>query len=166
VDPFAELPDGTPVDPNMRAAYGEALLEHEVGRGAAPPNPFDTGDAEAFLRWLAEPWEGPPGFPEVSRYLVGMHTRLDWVYGSYKEVPGEDAERYLRWLRDAIERGDIDVPHRWLPPPMPPPPDPAFLELEGRNRDLVEALESHRNSLTWRLTAPLRSVAARARRRQ
>jgi hypothetical protein len=163
---FERLADGTPVDANMRAVYAEGLLQHEAGNGAAPPNPFDDGDAEGFLRWLAEPWEGQDdAFPAVSRYLVGLHTRLDWVYGSFKEVPGADAERYLRWLPEAVERGDLHLPECWVPPPVPPPPDPAFLELEDRYRDLLSALESQRNSLSWRVTAPLRRAAAIVRRR-
>jgi hypothetical protein len=150
----------------MRTVYAEALLQHEAGRGQAPPNPFDDGDAEGFLRWLDEPWEGQDeAFPAVSRYLVGLHTRLDWVYGSFKAVPGADAERYLRWLPEAVERGDVDLPERWVPPPGPPGGDPALLELEDRYRDLLAALEEHRSSLSWRVTAPLRRAAALTRRR-
>ena len=164
--PFERLADGTPVDSNMRAVYAEALLRHEAGGGDAPPNPFGDGDAESFLRWLDEPWECEDDrYPAVSRYLVGFHTRFDWVYGSFKDVPGADAERYLRWLPEAVERGDVELPERWVPPPIPPPPDPAFLELEDRYRDLLAALQAHRSSLTWRVTAPLRRAAALARRR-
>ena len=166
VAPFERLADGTPLDPNMRTVYAEALLRHEAGNGEAPPNPFDDGDAEGFLRWLDEPWEGQDkGFPAVSRYLVGLHTRLDWVYGSFKDVPGADAERYLRWLPEAVERGDVDLPERWVPPPAPPGPDPALQELEDRYRDLLAALEEHRSSRSWRVTAPLRRAATLARRR-
>jgi hypothetical protein len=166
--PYDRLADGTAVDGNMRVAYLEALLRHEAGEGEAPPNPFDNGDAEGFLRWLAEPWEGHDNvFPEVSRYLVGLHTRFDWVYGSFKEVPGADAERYLRWLPDAVERGDIEIPARWTPDrgQFPPLPNPPLEELERRYRDLLRTIDSQRNSRSWRATAPLRRAAALTRRR-
>ena len=103
----------------------------------------------------------------VSRYLVGVHMRFDWVYGSFKEVPGADAERYLRWLPDAVERGDIDIPARWTPDrdQVPPAPNPPLEELERRYRDLLHTIQSQRNSRSWRVTAPLRRAAALARRR-
>jgi hypothetical protein len=164
---YERLPDGTPVDANMRTAYLEALLRHEAGEGGAPPNPFDDGDAEGFLRWLDEPWEGPAGSPGVSRYLVGLHTRFDWVYGSFKNVPGADAERYLRWLPDAVERGDVEIPARWVPSrdALPPVPNPPLEALERGYRDLLRTIEAHRNSRSWRVTAPLRRAAAIVRRR-
>jgi hypothetical protein len=161
------LPDGTEIDQNMRVAYAEALLRWEAGEAEEPPNPLADGDAEGFLRWLEEPWPDPPGFPEVSRYLVGFHARFDWVYGAFKEVPGADAERFLRWVPEAIERGDLELPERWIPDvsnlPDPPPP-PAEVELQEQYRDLLAVLESERASLSWRVTAPLRRAAEMARR--
>ena len=87
VGPFERLADGTPVDPNMRAVYAEALLRHEAGMGEAPPNPFGDGDADEFLRWLEEPWGGQDDEFPVSRYLVGFHTRFDWVTGRSRRFP-------------------------------------------------------------------------------
>jgi hypothetical protein len=191
--PYDTLPDGTPVDLQMRAAYGEALLEHEAGRAPKPPNPFDDGHCERFLAWLREPVEGPPGGAPVPRYLLAIHTRLAWVWGSFKEVPGADAERYLAWLPDAVRAGDLDVPEQWLPEPAPPEIDPYAAHLEERCRELEthrDRLEAHRDGLvahrdqlearcreltrevdvfrssrSWRLTLPLRSAVRVARRR-
>jgi hypothetical protein len=163
--PYERLGDGTPVDVQMRVAYGEALLEHEAGQGPAPPDPFEDGDVEGFLRWLEEPAEGPPGAPPVSRYLLALHTRLAWVWGNFKEVPGRDTERFLAWLPDAVRVGDIDLPDRWVPEPPPPPEDPVPI-LEERYRDLLDVIESFRTSRSWRLTAPLRSAGKLARRRR
>jgi hypothetical protein len=165
--PYDTLPDGTEIDPNMRTAYLEALLGFEAGEGPEPPNPFLDGEAEAFLGWLDEPWESSGGVPSVSRYLIGLHTRFDWVYGSFKEVPGEDSERLLRWLPDAVDRGDIEIPERWVPAreALPPAPNPPLEELQRQYRDLLQTLESLRTSRSWRATEPLRRAAARARRR-
>jgi hypothetical protein len=163
--PYERLGDGTPVDPQMRVAYGEALLQHEAGRGPAPPNPFHDGDDEGFVGWLEEPVEGPPGTPPVSRYLLAVHTRLPWVWGSFKELPGQDGERFLAWLPDAVRVGDLDLPERWVPEPPPPPEDPVAI-LEDRYSDLLEVIDSFRTSRSWRLTAPLRTAGSLARRRR
>jgi hypothetical protein len=184
VSPFERLDDGTAVDANMRVAYANALISFEAGRegegeGEAPPNPFSDGDHAGFLEWLAESVpEGDGGGgrgggagPPVSRYLVGLHTRLNWVYGLFKHVPGEDAERFLVWLPEAVDRGEIDVPERWLPPRAAPgtSADPAVAVLQRQYRELAQALDTHRRSVSWRITAPLRAAGSlfrRARRRR
>ncbi len=167
VSPYERLADGTLVDDNMRAAYGEALLQHEAGRGPQPPNPFHDGDVEGWLRWLGEPPEEAAGERPVSRYLLGLHGRLQWVYGAFREVPGRDAGAFLDWLPAAARDGRLDVPARWLPPepaPAPPEPDPALLELQAEYRELLRTVQSYRASRSWRLTAPLRRLGALRRR--
>jgi hypothetical protein len=163
VSPFDVLPGGLDVDVNMRAAYAEALLQHEAGRGTPPPNPLRSGDVESWLRWLSEPVEGPPGSRPVSRYLVGLHTRERWVYESFNDVPGRDAEAFLDWLPEAVGRGHLDVPPRFLPPPPPPRVDPAVAALEERCDDLERRVAYYTGTLSWRLTAPLRRAAAALR---
>jgi hypothetical protein len=173
VSPYDVLPGGVRVDANMRTAYGEALLQHEAGRGPAPPNPFDDGDVAGWLAWLAEPTDAAPDSPPVSRYLLGLHTREWWIYWSFSDVPGRDAERFVQWLPGAARRGEVEVPERWVPPD-PPRVDPAaelaerVAAVEAHYRDVLAAVEdSYRNSRSWRLTAPLRRIAAvlRAARR-
>jgi len=163
VSPFDVLSGGIRVDPVMRAAYAEAILEHEAGRGPAPPNPLRSGDAEGWLRWLDEPAEGPTGPAPVSRYLVGLHTRERWVYESFNDVPGRDAGAYLDWLPGAVDRGDLDIPPRWLPPAPPPRVDAAIAALEERCAELDERIAYYTGTLSWRLTAPLRRAAAALR---
>ena len=85
--------------------------------------------------------------------------------GRSRRFPAPTRSAILRWLPEALERGDLDLPERWVPPPAPPAPDPALVELEDRYRDLLAALEAQRGSLSWRVTAPLRRAAALARRR-
>lgn len=164
VSPFDLLPDGSRIDDNMRAAYAEALLEHEAGQEPVPPNPFEDGDAERWLRWLGEPVPDASGGRPVSRYLWGLHARMHWVFAAFNEVPGQDGDRFLEWLLVAARNGHIEVPERWLPPEVPPPPDPALARLQQEYRDLLSTLQSHRGSRSWRLTAPLRRAAALMRR--
>jgi hypothetical protein len=158
VSPYDVLQGGEKIDVNMRTAYGEALLQHEAGRGPAPPNPLDDGDVEGWLRWLAEPAGGPPDSAPVSRYLVALHTREYWIYWSFKEVPGRDAEPFLAWLPEAARDGVVDVPARWLP--LVPPRVNPVAALEARCDELEREVEYYRASRSWRLTAPLRRSAA------
>ena len=104
----------------------------------------------------------------MSRYLVGLHTRFNWIYGAFKDVPGEDAERLLHWLPGAVARGEVEVPERWLPERAEGgvSADPAMAVLERQYRELAATLEAHRNSLSWRITAPFRAGAALTRRRR
>ncbi len=164
VSAYDRLPDGTEIDENMRAAYAEALLEHEAGEGPEPPNPFADGDSEGWLAWLAEPVADPSGGRPVSRYLWGLHARMYWVFAAFNEVPGADGDRFLEWLPVAARHGHVDVPERWLPPEVPPAPEPALARLQDEYRDLLRTLQSYRESRSWRLTAPLRRAAALVRR--
>ena len=118
--------------------------------------------AEGWLHWLAEPADNSGGRP-ISRYLMGIHTRMQWVFGAYPEVPGRDGDRFLEWLPVAARHGHIDVPARWLPPEVNTP-DPAITRLQDDYRDLLHTLDSYTNSRSWRLTAPLRRAAALIRR--
>jgi len=173
--PYDRLPDGTPIDKPMRVAYHEALLQHEAGSALAPPNPLADGDSERFLNWLAEPVEASAGGGGVSRYLLAIHTELPWVWGSFKDVPGADTERYLDWLPAAVEVGDLDVPQEWLPDRSDrgPTADEAFAQLlahleevDAHRKALEDVIESVRASRSWRMTAPVRAVGGALRRRR
>jgi hypothetical protein len=48
---FDTMPGGTPIEPQIRAVYREALVESELDGTDEPPNPFTDGD-ERFRNWL------------------------------------------------------------------------------------------------------------------
>jgi hypothetical protein len=163
ISPFDVLPGGVRIDPTMRAAYAEALLGHEAGLRDAPPNPIESDDAEMFLDWLSEPAEAPAGSQPVSRYLVGLHTKERWVYESFNDVPGRDSAAFSEWLPGAVERHELDIPRRWVPPAPDERVDPAVEALEQRCAELEDRVAYYTGSMSWRLTAPLRRAAARTR---
>lgn len=107
---FGALPDGSEIDARMRR-----LAADELAAGGTPPNPFTTGNAEAFVAWLNEP-VFPPLQPVVSRYLARLrsdHDDLRWLYPS---VVGEGGEHYLEWVM-AIGGDDRNVPACLRPTP-------------------------------------------------
>jgi hypothetical protein len=106
--PYAHLPDGTPVDDLMRAAYREALLAAEAAGADEPPNPFAGAPSADFRAWLVEP--SPTG---VAPYLAQIRARRHDLIDAFPEVPGADGERLTQWAREAADRGEIDL--SWTP---------------------------------------------------
>ncbi|HEY8217675.1 MAG TPA: glycosyltransferase family 4 protein [Acidimicrobiia bacterium] len=91
---FASLPDGTPIDRTMRAAYRDGLH----APGADPPNPL-AGEADAFVRWLRAPVL-PDIAPRVGRYLARRWSDSELLRDEYPELEPETAEAYEQWSRD------------------------------------------------------------------
>ena len=164
--PLERLADGTAVDANMRAAYLEALLEHEAGGGEAPPNPFDDGDADGFLRWLDEPWDGQDEAFPASRATWSACTRA-WTGCTARSrrspaptpsassggcpKPSSAATSISPSVGCLHRRRRVRTPAWW----------------SSRTTTATSWPRSRRSasSLSWRVTAPLRRAAALARRR-
>lgn len=90
---FARFEDGSPIDPFMRRAYRDALLEAEHAGSPEPPNPLEDG--RAFTSWLEEPLDSFG----LNRYLVALwRARVDLTI-AFPAVPGEDSARFMEWVR-------------------------------------------------------------------
>jgi hypothetical protein len=98
---FTASADGTVLDPWIRRALRTALLE-----GTPTPDPF-SADSE-FATWLADAPE-----PPASRWALALHAYRRDIAAAFPAVPGTDAPRYVKWLRNQTE---IPVPPRFLPP--------------------------------------------------
>jgi glycosyltransferase involved in cell wall biosynthesis len=114
-----QLTAGVAYDDAMHAAYESAGAAAADGHGAPPPDPF--GDADAFLRWLAEPEHDGP--VPVSRYVAAIRRGRKDLLDAFPAVPGRDAGRLVEWVLDhGVHEMSIApalLPHR---PPEPGPP--------------------------------------------
>jgi hypothetical protein len=101
---FGSLPDGTPIDWAMRAAYREALIAAEAdSAGSEPPNPVADG-ATAFTTWLGEPrWPGS----EVSRYLAALRAGRSDLLAAFPQVPGTDERGLAEWVAGKYPAGRL-----------------------------------------------------------
>ena len=125
---YATLPDGTPIDMMVRGVYREALMCAERAGAPLPPAPFE-GDAAA--RWLREP---APETPRLSRYALALYRlRLD-LRNAFPSTHGEDAERYLNWLRnDPWARANIPAAFRPEEPELPIEGSRLAAQVDGLN---------------------------------
>lgn len=85
---------GTPIDVNARRAARSALLAHEEGDGAPPPDPFDETRGDDFAEFLRSP--APTG--RVSRYLDALWRRRPDLRHAFPDIHGEDADAYAAWV--------------------------------------------------------------------
>ncbi|WP_454049432.1 glycosyltransferase [Cellulomonas sp. Marseille-Q8402] len=104
--PFTRTSDGLPVDPAMRRAFRDAVVNPPEGT-PEPPDPFDAADPGAFTRWLDEVvTDGVP----LTRYLLALYEDRDDLRREFPHVPGPDSARFVDWLdRHARHENDYAV---------------------------------------------------------
>ena len=169
---YTVLPDGTALDGAMRAAYRRGLLDSERGRGPEPPNPFMDGTAEPFLDWLRQPPQDWPDEP-VPRYVLGLRDARSDLRVICSEVPGRHTRALLGWVARASGWGEpiwegLNAGEGGSRSPERDLAAGAGRERQGRAlanaresaRSLREQLDNVYASRSWRLTQPLRRVAA------
>jgi hypothetical protein len=109
---FGQLPDGTRLTPLMRRLYQRAVVGADGPERPPPDNPFLSGDAEPFLRWLRRPVAAGGA---LSHYLAALRDTRPDVVAAFPAPTGRDEAGYLRWVAEAAARGEIDVPDTLLP---------------------------------------------------
>lgn len=111
--PYEVRPDGRPLNPAMRSAYREGLIEAERSGGELPPNVFEGATIEEFLDWLAEPPPGAEPGGRLNRFLLGA-WRAHFAETAFPEVPGKDTEAFLAWLDDLLGQEPTGIAKRLL----------------------------------------------------
>jgi hypothetical protein len=92
------LPGGLPIDRHVRAAFRRGVLEAEQASAPAPPNPFQDGDSEALLSWLAQAIGDPGTDAGLSRYRLAIRDLRPDLLAVFPSVPGEHTKRFVEWI--------------------------------------------------------------------
>ncbi len=137
--------DGLPVRAPVRRAYREALVAFRAGRGAQPPDPYDSSEPARFTEWLDE-IVSDDGVP-LTRYLRAVYDVRPDLQRQFPEVPGRDADLFVHWAElHARHEGDYsdrlvrsasraarhgEEPPRYPPPPRHPPRRPRGTNVVG-----------------------------------
>jgi len=113
--------DGVRIDGRSRRVYTEALAADEV-QGTTPrlPDPFDAGQAAAFVEWLGapSPQDSQTG---LSRYVRGLYDERPDVAARFHDLSESGTAELLTWIRDH-GRDKADVMPEYSPSPVRPLP--------------------------------------------
>ncbi|HKJ36335.1 MAG TPA: hypothetical protein VKA36_07195 [Solirubrobacterales bacterium] len=112
--PFAREPSGRPLITAMRCAYRDALVKAERDGSEPPPNPFAGSSWVEFVAWLAAPPDPEAASKGLSRFAIGAWAALE-VDSAFPDIRGADAEPFLQWLTEWIERDARGLPPRLHP---------------------------------------------------
>ncbi|MGA2283487.1 MAG: glycosyltransferase [Candidatus Dormibacteria bacterium] len=109
---FADLPNGIPIDEEMRELYRQRLEAAESGGTAPPPDPFTAEGAEEFLDWACSP-SSEPGH-RAPRYLALLHSQRPPLRDAFPALHGSDYDAFLDWAGGEAAAGRL--PRRLVPP--------------------------------------------------
>jgi glycosyltransferase involved in cell wall biosynthesis/2-polyprenyl-3-methyl-5-hydroxy-6-metoxy-1,4-benzoquinol methylase len=110
---WGRLPSGMPLTSRIRRLYWSAVVAAEQGKGAAPPDPFDAENPDAFVTWLNDPAEGGP--KRVSRFLYSIYRERIDLQMHFPDLFGRDAASYADWIwHDGVQQETIPI--ELLPP--------------------------------------------------
>jgi hypothetical protein len=92
---YGAFGNGLPIDRPIRRAYRSALIRHEAGDGAEPPNPFLGADPNAFVEWVTEPLESASAI--ITRYMLATWDVRPDLRDALPDPLGRDAPALYEW---------------------------------------------------------------------
>ena len=113
---FAELPNGLPIDRDLRSLWRQRLVHAELNGLPRPPDPFSADGVEELITWLTSPPEGDGH--RLSRYLSNMHGRRSDLQAAFPDPDGADYDAYFSWAQSEAVLGRLHpllVPSNRLP---------------------------------------------------
>jgi glycosyltransferase involved in cell wall biosynthesis len=119
---FADLPNGVPIDGELRELYRERLEGAETAGTPLPPDPFTAGGAEDLLEWARSP-SGEAGH-RAPRYLEQILSRRARLRDAFPAPHGPDYDALLDWAEREVAAGRLDrrlIPSLRLAPAEVPP---------------------------------------------
>jgi hypothetical protein len=136
------MPDGTPIADWMRESYRAALIEAEESGGAEPPNPFSHGPAR-FQEWIAQRAAEAAGAAPSN----GAEARVEQPALAAALL---DGRRLLGRINELEQIRDETID---------------WAQRVSAERDRHAAtIERMSQSLSWRITGPLRGAKSAFRR--
>jgi hypothetical protein len=143
------MPDGTPIADWMRESYRAALIEAEESGTTEPPNPFSDG-SRSFQDWVAQRAAEAAGATASD----GAEARVEQPALAAALL---DARKLLSRISELEQIRDDAI--GWAQRVS------AELETVRSERDRHAAtIESMDQSISWRITSPLRSAKSALRR--
>jgi glycosyltransferase involved in cell wall biosynthesis len=126
---FAELPDGTPVTPQMRRLFHTAWLKADqaktesdpLGRNVekVPPHPFGDDRGLAFQQWLASPASPVEQAAGVTRLAAEVWASRVDLQVAFQYPLGRDAAGFRQWCE--THGADEQLLPKWAFPAKPAP---------------------------------------------
>ena len=107
------LSNGTVLDQRARRVFRNAVTPTDPS-ATVPEVPNPLSNPAGLVAWLREPCD--PAHPTwLSRYLYQLYRERRGLARAFPDVPGEDAPRFLAWVRrrGALKAG---IPEALMPP--------------------------------------------------
>ena len=116
---YEQTADGMRLDLLMRRVLRDELLrrerspEHDAGAVDDVPDPYEPGEAAAFLDLLRTPFPAS-GAPRIPRYLHALWDARPDLRAGFPDLSGPAGNHFLWWVRDA-GHANLELPPELIP---------------------------------------------------